>query len=62
MQLGQWSISIMYTIKSIYYAYFNSVIIYGIILVGNSSYSEKDPTSEKEIVRIMARCTTQNFM
>jgi len=42
-------------LKSIYYAYFHSVIKYGIFLGGNSSNSGKIFTLQKKIVvRIMA--------
>jgi hypothetical protein len=44
----------MYTLKSIYHAYFHSVTKYGIILGGNSSYRLENFTLQKKIVRIMA--------
>jgi len=37
MPLGQWSISVTLTLKSIYYAYSHSVIKYGIIFWGYST-------------------------
>ena len=39
LQLGQWSVLVMYTLKSMYYAYFHSVTKCWIILEDNSSYS-----------------------
>jgi hypothetical protein len=42
------------TLKSVYYAYFHSVIKYGIIFWGNSSNSGKIFTLKKKIIRIMA--------
>ena len=54
MQLGQWPILVLYTLKPMYYAYFHSVTKYGIILGGNSSYSGKNFTLQKKIIRIMA--------
>jgi len=41
LQLGQWSILVMYTLKSVYYEHFHSVTKYEIILGGKSSYSER---------------------
>jgi hypothetical protein len=54
MQLGQWSMLAMHTLKPMYYAYFHSVTKYGVILEGISSYSGKYFTLQKKIVRIMA--------
>jgi len=42
------------TLKSIYYAYFHSIIKYGIIFWGNSSNSGKIFTLQMKITRIMA--------
>jgi hypothetical protein len=47
-------ISNINTRKSIYYAYFHSIIKYGIFLGGNSSNSGKIFTLQKKIIRIMA--------
>jgi hypothetical protein len=47
-------ISNINTLKSIYFAYFHSVVKYGIILGGNFSNSGKIFTLQKKIVRIMA--------
>jgi hypothetical protein len=41
------------TLKSIYFAYFHSIIQYGIIFGGNSSNSRKIFTLQKKIIRIM---------
>jgi hypothetical protein len=41
-------------LKSIYYAYFHSIVKYGIIFWGNSSNSGKIFTLQKEIIRIIA--------
>ena len=45
-------ISNINTLKSIYYAYFHSIIKYGIIFWGNSSNSGKIFTLQKKIVSI----------
>jgi IS1 family transposase len=47
-------ISDITTLKSIYFAYFHSIIKYGIIFWGNSSYSIKIFTLQKIIIRILA--------
>jgi hypothetical protein len=54
-------ISNITTLKSIYFAYFHSVIKYGIISWGNSSNSGKIFTLQKKIIRIVvgARPRTQ---
>ena len=54
MLLRQWSVSVTLTLKSIYYAYFPSIIKYGIIFRGNSSNSGKIFTLQKKIIRNMA--------
>jgi len=54
MLLGQWSKPVTLTMKSIHYAYFPSIINYGIIFSDISSSSGKIFTLHKEIVRIMA--------
>jgi hypothetical protein len=41
------------TLKSIYFAYFHSIVKYGIIFWGNSSNSKKIFTLQKKIIRIM---------
>ena len=41
------------TLRLIYFVYFHSVVSYGIILWGNSSYSRKIVTLQKKIIRIM---------
>ena len=41
------------TLRSIYFAYFHSVVSYGIILWGNSSHSRKIFTLQKKIIGIM---------
>jgi hypothetical protein len=41
------------TLRSIYFAYFHSVVSYGIILWGNSSISRKIFTLQKRIIRII---------
>jgi hypothetical protein len=46
-------ISNIYTLKSIYFAYFHSTIQYGIIFWGNSSNSRKIFILQKKIIRIM---------
>jgi hypothetical protein len=49
------------TLKSIYYAYFHSIIKYGIIFCGNSSNSGKIFALQRKVFRIMF-FKTQNFM
>ena len=41
------------TLRSIYFVYFDSIVSYGIILGGNSSYSKKIFMLQKRIIRIM---------
>ena len=41
------------TLRSIYFAYFHSVVSYGIILWGNSPHSRKIFTLQKKIIGIM---------
>jgi len=41
------------TLRLIYFTYFHSVVSYGIILWGNSTYSRKIFTLKKKIIRIM---------
>jgi hypothetical protein len=41
------------TLRAIYFAYFHSIVSYGIILGGNSSHSKKIFTLQKRIIRIM---------
>jgi hypothetical protein len=41
------------TLKSIYFAYFHSIVKYGIIFWGNSSNSRKIFTLQKKIIRVM---------
>jgi glucan phosphoethanolaminetransferase (alkaline phosphatase superfamily) len=52
-------ISNINTLKSIYYAYFRSVIKYGIFFLVNSSNNGKIFTLQKKIVRIMAVAQTR---
>jgi IS1 family transposase len=47
-------------LKSIYYAYFHSLMKYGIIFWGNSTDSKKVFTLQKKIVRIMLGVKPQN--
>jgi IS1 family transposase len=46
-------ISNINTLKSIYFAYFHSIVQYGIIFWGNSSNSRKISTLQKKIIRII---------
>jgi hypothetical protein len=48
------------TLKSIYFAYFHSIMKYGIIFGGNSSNSRKIFTLQKKIIRIMAGARPRN--
>ena len=52
-------ISNINTLKSIYYAYFNSIIKYGIIFWSNSSNSGKIFTLQTKIITIMADAQTR---
>jgi hypothetical protein len=51
-------ISNINTLKSVYCAYFHSIIKYGISICGKSSNGGKIVTLQKKIIR----CTTQNLM
>jgi hypothetical protein len=48
------------TLKSIYFAYFHSIIKYGIIFWGNSANSKRIFTLQKKIIRIMAGTKPRN--
>jgi hypothetical protein len=48
------------TLKSIYFAYFHSIMKCGIIFYGNSHNSRKIFTVQKKIIRIMASVKTGN--
>jgi hypothetical protein len=50
------------TIRSIYFAYFNSFVKCRIMFWSNSSNSGTMVTLQKKIVRIFVGCMTQNFM
>jgi hypothetical protein len=54
MQLGQCSMLVIYTLKSMYYSYFHSVTKYGITFGGNSSYRGKNLNLQKQIITILA--------
>ena len=47
------------TLKSIYFAYFHSIMQYGIILGGNSSNSRRIFTLQKKLIRIMVSAHTR---
>jgi len=47
------------TLKSIYFAYFQSIVLYGIILGGNSSNSRRIFTLQKKLIRIMVGIHTR---
>jgi len=49
------------TLKSIYFAYFHSVMKYGILFWGNSSNSGKIFMLQKQIVRIMAGAQPRTY-
>jgi hypothetical protein len=53
-------ISDITTLKSIYFAYFHSIIKYGIICWGNSSSSAKIFTLQNKIIRILAGAQPRN--
>jgi hypothetical protein len=50
------------TLKVIYFAYFHSLMKYGIILWGNSSGSKKVFTLQKRTVRIIVGAKPQNSL
>jgi len=60
MPLGHWSV-ISNTRNSFYYAYFYSVIKYGIIFWGIASNSGKIFTVQNKIVMIMAGAQPRTF-
>jgi hypothetical protein len=47
-------------LKLMYFAYFHSIMKYGIIFWGNSSHSKKILTLQKKIVRLMAGVKSRN--
>jgi hypothetical protein len=49
-----------HTLKSTYFAYFHSLMKYGIIFWGNSPYSKKVFTLQKKIVRVMMCVKSRN--
>jgi hypothetical protein len=49
------------TLKSVYFAYFHSIMKYGIIFWGSSSNSKRIFTSQKKIIRIMAAAKARNL-
>jgi hypothetical protein len=53
MTTGKFLSTFRRTLKSIYFAYFHSIIKYGIIFWGNSSNSKKIFTLQNKIIRIM---------
>jgi hypothetical protein len=51
-----------YTLRSIYFAYFDCIMKYGIIVFwGNSGNSRKIPTLQKKIIRIVASVKLRNL-
>jgi hypothetical protein len=48
------------TLKSIYFAYFHSIMKNGIIFGGNSPNSKRTFTLQKKIIRIMASAVPRN--
>jgi hypothetical protein len=54
-------ISNTYTLRSVYFAYFHSIMKYGIIFWGNSSDSKKAFTLQKKTVRLMMRVKCCNY-
>jgi hypothetical protein len=48
------------TLKSVYFAYFYSIMKYGIIFCGNSSNSKKIFTSQKKTERLIAGVKPRN--
>jgi hypothetical protein len=50
------------TLKTIYFAYFHSLMRYGIIFWGNSSDSKRVLTLQKIIIRIVLGCKATKLM
>jgi hypothetical protein len=49
-------------LKSMYFAYFHSLMKYGVLFWGNSSDSKKVFTLQKKTVRIMVGVKSQNYL
>jgi hypothetical protein len=47
------------TLKMVYYAYFHSIVNYGLIFWGNSSHSVKMFKLQKNIIRIITGCRSR---
>jgi hypothetical protein len=58
-QFDQCSITTAWSHWSIYFAYFHSIMLYGIILVGNSSNSRTIITLQKKMIGIMVGAHTR---
>jgi hypothetical protein len=54
-------ISNIVTLKTVYFAYFLSLVMYGIILGGISADSKKVFTLQKKIVRLMMGVESRNL-
>jgi hypothetical protein len=50
----------MKTLNGIYFSYFHSVMAYGIMFWGNSSYAERAFKLQKRVVRIMKGCGSRD--
>jgi hypothetical protein len=57
-----YQVSRMTTLKMIYFAYFQSIMDYGIIFQGDSTESKRIYQLQKKIIRIMTGSKSRNFL
>ena len=60
MQLVQLNHLSQDTLKMVYYSYFHSIMNYGLIFWGNSSYSTNIFRLHKEVIRIIMGCRSRD--
>jgi hypothetical protein len=49
------------TLKMVYYAYFHSIVNYGLIFWGNSSHGVEIFKIQKKVIRIITGCRTREI-